>query len=79
MKVKELIQKLADRAEAENVAIDGKAGGSVHQFVVKEGYPHEQTFYMVFLLTTELTEREARREGFKSQSHRVMSRMTKAK
>ncbi len=71
MSVDSLVTELAEHAEAQGIAIDGEHGGAVHRFVVANGCPHDKTFFVVFLLTAELADREARRAGYRGQSHRA--------
>lgn len=70
-KIKVLINGLADRAESAGIAVDGEPGGTVHRFAVSQGCPRDKMFFVVFLLTAELADREARREGFRDQYHRA--------
>ncbi len=71
-KVKELIVQCAERAEEAGVAIDGEPLGAVHQWIMHERLCRpEQEFWVVFLLTAEMADREARREGFKNQADRA--------
>ena len=72
MKLDQLIQAAADRAEADGVPIDGEFGGAVHQWVERNCSMREGTsFFVVFLLTAELADREARRQGYRDQCHRA--------
>lgn len=70
--VEQLIAAMADQCEADGVAIDGEAGGAVHQWIVANvRHSAEQTFFIVFLLTAELADRESRRDGFTDQFDRA--------
>ncbi len=71
-RINALIVQAAERAEAEGVAIDGENGGEVHQWVMRNcSFAPGQDFYIVFLLTAEMADREARRQGFKDQADRA--------
>jgi hypothetical protein len=74
MTAQELIHALADRAEAAAVPIDGERGGAVHRFAHAQGCPPAKSFFVVLLLTAELADREARREGYANQGDRAAAR-----
>ncbi len=71
MTAADLITALADRAEAASIPIDGELGGAVHRFATAQGCPPAKSFFVVLLLTAELADRAARREGYQSQAHRA--------
>ena len=71
----QLIEKAADRAETDGIVIDGEPCGAVHQWVVQNCRCKEsQVFFVVFLLTAELADREARRQGYRNQFHRALNK-----
>jgi hypothetical protein len=71
-KLKAIISAAADRCEAESVPIDGEPGGAIHQWASKNtNATPAQMFFVVFLLTAELADREARKQGYKDQSDRA--------
>ena len=71
-KVDDLIQQAADLCEAAGVEVDGEHGGAVHQWVESNcSFKPGQSFFIVFLLTAELADRRARREGFTDQCDRA--------
>lgn len=75
-KLDEILNKIADKAEAEGVEIDGNRGGPVHRFIqANVKYRPETEFYILMFLTIELANREARRQGFKDQYDRALSKI----
>ena len=71
--LQELIGQAADAAESDGVECGGEFGGPVHQWVRRNvSYRPETEFYVVFLLSCELADRQARREGFKDQADRAV-------
>lgn len=75
-RLQELLTVAAERAEADGVEIDGALGGPVHRWAERHlSYRHGQEFFVVSLLTAELADREARRQGFRDQFDRAASRL----
>ena len=74
-KIDKLISELADIAEAENVQNDSEPCGAIHRFVISHGCPDSKTLIVVFLLAIELADRDARRQGFKDQTDRALSKV----
>ena len=73
--LQELIGQTADAAESDGVECGGEFGGPVHEWVRGNvSYRPETEFYVVFLLSGELADRQARREGYKSQADRAVRR-----
>lgn len=78
-RLKGLIQQAADRAEQDQVPLDGEPGGAVHRWCEENcEVPSGQMFFVVFLLTAELADRRARREGFRDQCDRAVQLARKA-
>jgi hypothetical protein len=72
-RLQELIGKAADAAESDGVPCGGEFGGPVHEWVRRNvSYRPESEFYVVFLLSCELADRQARREGFANQADRAV-------
>jgi hypothetical protein len=68
----EILAQCAEQCERENVAIDGEPNGAVCLWVrANVKYRPETEFFVVTLLTAELADREARRQGFASQGERA--------
>lgn len=75
-RLQELLTVAAERAEADGVEIDGAFNGPVHRWAERHlSYRPGQEFFVVSLLTAELADREARREGFRDQFDRAASRL----
>lgn len=76
--LQELLNKAADQAEKDGVKVDGEFGGEVHKWVRQNcSYRPSSEFFIVTLLTAELADREARREGFKDQFDRAWSKVSR--
>jgi geranylgeranyl pyrophosphate synthase len=74
-KLSDLITAAAERCEAEGVAIDGAVDGAVADWVWKNcEVALEQMFFVVTLITAEMADREARREGYEGQADRAAQR-----
>lgn len=76
--IAERIAEVAAAAERDNVAIDGSNGGPVHRWIMDNvNHRADQTFYLVLLITAELSDRAARREGYEDQMDRAAARVFK--
>lgn len=72
MQLEELLAQAAEKAEADRVEINGEPYGPVHRWVREHiDYPADQEFWIVALLTAELNDRDARREGYANQCDRA--------
>lgn len=72
-----LISLAADAAERDGIAVDGEPLGAVHMWVMENiSHRPEQTFFIVFVLTAELADREAQRQGFTNQLDRAAKLIT---
>ncbi len=68
----DLISQAAAQCEADGVAIDGAPNGAVCQWVRRNvSYRPDQEFFVVTLITAEMADRQARKEGYTSQSDRA--------
>lgn len=66
MELQELISQLADRAEA--AGVDRSNTESVRDFIRTNcSYRPDTEFYIYFMLTCELADRHAQRQGFENQ------------
>lgn len=75
-RLQELLTVAAERAEADGVEADGAFDGPVHRWAERNlSYRPGQEFFVVALLTAELADRGARREGFRDQFDRAAARM----
>ncbi len=75
-KLTDLIRRAADKCEQDGTVIDGEHGGAVHKWVLQNCQTKPgQDFFIVFLITAELADREARREGFDNQGDRAAKSM----
>lgn len=64
-KLEALLEKAAESYEKTGLPIDGEFGGAVHLWCRENiNYRPDTEFFVVTLLTAELADREARREGF---------------
>ena len=70
--LEELLTQAAEKAEADGVEIDGEPYGPVHRWArLNMSYRADQEFWIVALLTAELNDRDARREGYANQCDRA--------
>jgi hypothetical protein len=71
-----LLTEAAEAAERDGVEINGEPYGPVHAWARQNvNYRADQEFWIVTLLTAELADREARRQGFKNQADRAISQV----
>ena len=75
-KLNEILARAARLAEADGVPIDGAFDGAVHHWAQQHvTYRPDQEFFVVFLLTAEMADRQARRDGFANQAELAASRV----
>ena len=71
-----LFAEAAEAAERDSVEINGEPYGPVHRWARQNmTYRADQEFWIVTLLTAELADREARRQGFKNQADRAIQQV----